>query len=141
VQVQYEVELVTAGTFGTLKIDRFHLAARLDALAVVLALGHVDMVRVVDRLLRTGVDARVTARADVEVDRVCLLPFGLERSEVTLDRDRTAGPQRVAPRRRQFRLNCIGHDDRYAELVDELLRPCQCARAGTGNQQLPSRLV
>src|SRR5688572_26132620 len=79
VQVEHQVEALAAPGLGALEIDRLDVAASLDARAVRLALCKIDLVGVIDRLLGTGVDAGVTARADLEVDRIGLIPFDLER--------------------------------------------------------------
>ena len=64
-----------------IEVDGADRAAGDDALPVVAALVEIDLVAPVDRLLRADADARVAARADVEVDGIVLRPFDLERAE------------------------------------------------------------
>ena len=61
----------------------------------------VDLVAEADRVLGAGVDAGVAARAQVEVDRVAALPFGLERAEPARQALEPAGVHGPAVRLRQ----------------------------------------
>jgi len=49
------------------------------------ALAEVDLVSEVDRVLRARVDAGIASRAHIQIDRIILLPFDLERAEVPAD--------------------------------------------------------
>src|SRR5204862_3990421 len=77
------------------EIDRADAAARGHALAVRLALLEIDLVVVADGVFRARPHAGVAARADLEIDRVFLLPFDLERAEPALELRHPAGPHRI----------------------------------------------
>src|SRR5450759_1087783 len=84
------------------EVDGADVAAGLDAGAVRLAFGQIDLVAEVDRLLRAGMNAGITARAHFQVDCVGLLPTDLERAEIAADRLQLARPDRVAAHRRKL---------------------------------------
>ncbi len=90
-QVEHEVERLALLTRGTLEIDRAGRLADAHAVAVRAAAGQVDLVAEIDRLLGAGADARVAARAQVEVDRVRARPADLEGAEPARDPRRHAG--------------------------------------------------
>src|SRR5438034_3878845 len=96
-QVEHHVEALASRAIDAIEVDGADRAAGFHALAVRLALFHVDLVREVDRLFGAGVDAGVAARADFQIDRVDLLPGDLERAEIALPRLHFSGPNRVAP--------------------------------------------
>src|SRR5438445_735101 len=85
-KIEHHVEALSPLAIGALEVDRTDSTASFHALAVRLALVHVDLVGEVDRLLRAGVDAGVAARADLQIDRVVLLPGNLERAEMAFHR-------------------------------------------------------
>ena len=80
-QIEHEVEPLRARPVLPVEVDRGGRAAGGNALAVRLAALDVHLIAPVDRLLRTGLDARIAARAEIEVDRVVLGPADVERAE------------------------------------------------------------
>ena len=102
-EVENQIEALAPRAVGALEVDRLHRPARRHALAVRLALVEIDLVGEVDRLLRTGADTGVAAGADLEVDRILLLPLDLERAEPALDRLHFARPDGIAPLERASR--------------------------------------
>ncbi len=62
-KIEHHVEALAPRALDPLEVDRADRPAGLDAQAVRLALVHVDLVGKIDRLLGTGVDAGVAARA------------------------------------------------------------------------------
>src|SRR3954467_10307342 len=80
-QVEHEVERFFSRPVASRKIDRSYGAASLDAGAVRLALGEVDLVAEIDRVLGARADAGVATRAHLEVDGIVLGPLDLERAE------------------------------------------------------------
>jgi hypothetical protein len=97
------------------------------------------------------VDAGVAPRAGVEIDRVDLLPFDLERAQPPGNRRDPARPDRIAPLCRQLRrtlicvIGCaacaISQEYRYRAFCRELLRPRQRACGRADDQKLARRAV
>ena len=77
-----------------LEVDRAGRFADAHALAVVLAGGEIDLVAEVDRVLGADLDARVAARAQVEVDRIVAFPLRLERAQPAGQAHEPAGMHR-----------------------------------------------
>src|SRR5690348_7440338 len=87
---------------GSRKVDRADAAARGDALAVRLALLQVDLVVVPDGVLGACAHARIAARAELEIDRVLLLPFDFECAQPALELRDSTGPNRIFALERQL---------------------------------------
>src|SRR6266516_1818448 len=140
-QVEHHVEALASRAFDALEVYGADRAAGFHALAVRPALVHVDLVREVDRLFRAGVDAGVAARADLQIDRVVLLPGDFERAEIAFDRLHFSGPHRVAPLDGQ--LSAAPRSEQYVdvELLGELLGPGNRRVGRPDDQQLAARLV
>ncbi len=89
-----------------------------------LAALEVDLVGEVDRLLGTGVHARVAARAEVEVDRILLRPGDVERAEPAGDlRDASRVHRKVARGRKLGAGRAAGDEDRDAEMGGQRAAP------------------
>src|SRR5205809_1474338 len=140
-QVEHHVEALASRTIDAIEVYGADRAAGFHALAVPLALFHVDLVREVDRLFGAGVDAGVAARADFQIDRVVLPPGDYECAEKAFDRLHFSGPHRVAPLRRQ--LSAAARSEQYAdvELFGELFGPGNRRFGRPDDQQLAARLV
>src|SRR5690606_10333472 len=98
-------------------------AAGFDAFAMPRAFRHIDLVAVVDGLLRTGVDTGVTARTELEIDRVARLPLQFEGAQIAGQRLHLARPDRVAALHRQFGTFGVGQQHADIELCRELFGP------------------
>lgn len=141
-EVEHQVEAVAAGAVGALEIDCTHLAAGLHACPMRAAAVEVDLERKIDRPFRARTDARAAAGARVEVDRVGLLPAGLEGAEVALELNRGARVDRVAPLHRQLSRPAARRDQhRHVELVHQALGPGERRVALPHDEELASGLV
>ena len=110
--------------------------------AVRLAFVEIDLVAVIDRVLRTRDNACVAARARFEIERVRLLPADVERAKVTGDFHVAARIHGIAPLQRQFgAAGCARDQDADLQLAGQLFRPLQRDRGLADDQQLPVRLV
>jgi hypothetical protein len=99
---------------------------------MVLAAIEVDLVALVDRVLGTGAQARVAARAKVEVDRIFLRPGDLECAEPSLERRDLAGVDRIrALGRQRGAARAPRRKDGHGHALVQRLGPMQrCGRAG-----------
>src|SRR5258708_36670413 len=96
-EVEPHVRCLAARHIGSREVDCTYRAAGGDALAVRLALVEIDLVVVPDRVFGTGAHAGVAARADLQVDRVFLPPFGLRRTQPALPVGPAPGPNPGSP--------------------------------------------
>src|SRR5262245_60375617 len=90
-QIEHEIEPLGARLVLALEIDRADRAARRHTRAMRFAAVEIDLVGLVDRVFRTRAEARVAARAKVEVDRVLLRPCRLELAEPAVERGELSG--------------------------------------------------
>src|SRR5438445_8673031 len=139
--IEHHVEALASLALGALEVDRADRAAGLDALAVRLALVHVDLVGKIDRLLRARMDAGVAARADFQVDRVVLLPDDLELAQMAFYRLYFSRPNRIAAFGRQFPSAAARDQHIYFELLGELIGPGHRGLGRADDEQLTARLV
>src|SRR5574340_439094 len=95
-EVENEIEVPVPGLVATIEIDRSDVAAGGHAGAMLAAAVEVDLERAPDRVLGARAHARPAARAEVEIDRVLLLPPGLERPEPARERGELPGKHRIA---------------------------------------------
>ena len=79
-KIEDEIEALARLERFALEVDRPCGVAGADAGAVRLALVEVDLVGESDRAFRADGDARIAARAQVEVDRIAALPLHVERA-------------------------------------------------------------
>ena len=140
-KVEHQVEAFLAGPVRAFEVDRLDRTARLHARAVRLALVEVDLVGEVDRLLRARADARIAARADVEVDGVRLLPLDLECPQPARQGAHPPRPDREAAHVRQFAAARVRDEHAHFELVGEALRPLHGALGGADYEQVAARRV
>ena len=84
------------------KVDRAGRTAGGDASTMRLAPVEVDLVAPVDRAFRAHLDARVAARAEIEVDRIVLRPADVERAQPSVEFRDLARVDRIGALRRQF---------------------------------------
>ena len=123
------------------EIDRAGRAARGDALAVRLAAVEVDLVAPVDRLLGAGADARIAARAEVEIDRILLRPRDVERAEPAGERRDLARVDRIRALGRQLGAGrAAGGEHRHGELRRQRVGPVQRRVRRADDQQLALRI-
>src|SRR5687768_16245021 len=71
-QIEHQVEAFYPLRIAAVEVDRTDDAASRDTSAVRTAALRIDLVAPVDRVLRTGADAGVAARAQIEVDGILL---------------------------------------------------------------------
>src|SRR4030095_4890610 len=79
-KIEDDVEAFAAPRVLPIEVDRADRAARDNALAMVATAVEIDLVTPVDRAFGTDADAGVATRAEVEIDRVGLRPFRVERA-------------------------------------------------------------
>ena len=121
----------------TVEIDGADRAAGDDALAVIATAVEIDLVAPVDRVLRTHLDARITARAQIEIDRVFLHPSDVERAEPAGELRELSRMDRIGAFRRQFRAGgATRQDDGHGEARGQRMRAVQRRVRGTDDQEL-----
>ena len=69
---------------GPVEVDRANRSAGFHTGAMRLAAREIDLVGEVDRILWTGLDARVAASTDLKIDRIDLLPLDFELAQIPL---------------------------------------------------------
>ena len=80
-QIQHKVKVFAVRQRRTAEVDGACGVAHAHAVAVALAGGQVDLVVQANRALGAGIDAGIAAGAQVQVDRVAAVPFGVELTE------------------------------------------------------------
>ena len=89
-QVEHEVEVLGHLLRRAVEVDRARSAAHAHAVAVAFASVQVDLVAEVDGAFGASVDAGVAAGAQVQIDGVAAVPFGVEGAEPALQLDQPA---------------------------------------------------
>ena len=136
-QVEHQVEVFFARSVATIEVDRSYRAAGNDAPAMSLAAIEVDLVAPVDGSFRTSFDARVAARAQVEIDRIFLDPRDVERAKPSRDAFHIARIDRVVALLRQLvTYGAAGDEHRDRQLVRQRVGPVQGHVGGADDQQL-----
>ena len=80
-QIEHRIEIRLPFRIASIEVDRTDRSAGGHALPVIATALEIDLIAPVDRVLRTGANACVAPGAYVEVDRVVLRPFSVERAE------------------------------------------------------------
>src|SRR5439155_6566366 len=135
IEVEHEIEALAARAIAAIEIDRADRAARRDTSAVVATAVEIDLEAPVDRLLGAGLDARRTARAHLEVDRILLRPFGLERAEPTGEPPELPRVDGIGSFQRQLAAGgASGDENGHAELRLQRIGPLQRRVRGSHDQ-------
>src|SRR5690348_10464783 len=90
----------------------------------------IDLVVVTDRVLRASAHTRVAARAELEIDRVLLLPSDFEGAEPSAQLADAPGPDGVLALERQLAARA-GDEHAHLQLRREALRPVERRLRGT----------
>jgi hypothetical protein len=139
VQVEHEVEVFADLLCSAGEVDRARRFADPHTFAVAAALGQVDLVVEIDRVVGAGVDAGVAARAQVQVDRVALGPAHFEGAEPAADVGDRARVHRHRSLLRQRAATLQQHA--HVEFVGQHLRGSRRALGAADHQHPASRLV
>ncbi len=141
-QIQHGIEAPGARRIPASEIDGADGAARGDARAMILAAVEVDLEVPADRVLGTGDDAGVAARAQVEIDRVVLRPLGVERAEPAGKTRQPPGKYGDFARTRQLgAVRRAGGEHRDRQCRPQQVRPAQRFVEPADDQHLSFGLV
>src|SRR5207253_16250 len=138
-EIQDQVEALATRPLRPRKVDGADRLARRDALAMRLAAVHVDLVVVADRALRAGPHAGVAAGADLEVDRIFLAPFDVERAEPALQLRHPPRPHGIPALERQLAA-LAGNQHADLQLAREALGPVERRVGGPDDEEITAGL-
>ena len=90
-QVEHEVEVFGHLLRRAVEVDGARSVTHAHAVAVALAGVEVDLVAEVDGAFGAGLDAGIAAGAEVQIDGVAAVPFGVKRAEPALQAEQSPG--------------------------------------------------
>src|ERR1700682_6236201 len=97
----------------------------------------IDLIGVIDRLLRARLDACAAAGADIEVDRIGLLPAHIESAEMAAQLDLASRMNGVAPVERKLCVTRSARDEHiHRKVGSETFSPIQSNRCRPDDQRL-----
>ena len=134
-QIQHEIKRLLAHDRCAVKINRAHITASFDAIAMAGAFGEVDLIGEIDRSLGAGFNTGVAAGAGVEINRVGRGPLGLEFAEPAFEAFDLARHDRKAALGRQLGgVDVAGHEHTDIEPPGQTRGPAECGRCIADDQ-------